>query len=78
MNIFEIYIEKIKKILHELSKKGELILPDNLNNITAEIPPPKFNSDISTNVAMLLSKLNNKSPMDIANILSNYIKIVIL
>ncbi len=74
MNIFEIYIEKIKKILHELSKKGELILPDNLNNITAEIPPPKFNSDISTNVAMLLSKLNNKSPMDIANILSNYIK----
>ena len=27
MNIFENYLDKIKKILLELSKKGELILP---------------------------------------------------
>ena len=62
MNIFDQYLDKIKNILLDLSKKGDLILPDNLNGITAEIPPTKFNSDISTNVAMVLSKTNKKSP----------------
>ena len=44
-------------------KKGDLILPDKLDGITAEIPPSKFKSDISTNVAMVLSKVNKKSCM---------------
>ena len=74
MNIFENYLEKIKKILLELSKKGELILPEKLNGITAEIPPSKFNSDISTNVAMVLSKLNKNNPSDLAVILSKHLK----
>ena len=69
MNIFELYLDKIKKILLDLSKSDDLILPNNLNGITAEIPPSKFNSDISTNVAMVLSKVNNKSPNDLATIL---------
>ena len=34
--------------------------------LTAEIPPSKFNSDISTNVAMVLSKINKKSPIELA------------
>ena len=74
MNIFEQYIYKIKKIILDLSKNGDLILPDNLDGINAEIPPSKFNSDISTNVAMVLAKLNNKSPIEIANILLKLIK----
>jgi arginyl-tRNA synthetase len=74
MNIFDQYLDKIKKILLELSKKGDLILPENLNGITAEIPPLKFNSDISTNVAMFLSKINKKSPTDLADILADAIK----
>ena len=74
MNIFENYLDKIKKILLELSEKGELILPEKLNGITAEIPPPKFNSDISTNVAMVLSKLNKQNPNDLAIILSKHLK----
>ena len=49
MNIFDLYLEKIKKIILDLSKNGDLILPDKLDAITAEIPPSKFNSDISTN-----------------------------
>ena len=56
MNIFDEYLEKIKEILSDLSKNGNLILPDKLDGITAEIPPTKFNCDISTNVAMVLSK----------------------
>ncbi len=74
MNIFEQYLDKIKKILLNLSKKGDLILPDSLDGISAEIPPSKFDSDISTNVAMVLSKINKKSPTDIASTLSDEIK----
>ena len=70
MNIFDQYLDKIKKILLDLSKKGELILPDKLDGINTEIPPSKFNSDISTNVAMFLSKTNQKSPTDLVNIIS--------
>ena len=74
MNIFDQYLDKIKKILIDLSKKDALILPENLDGITCEIPPEKFNSDISTNVAMVLSKANNKSPIDIASTLTEIIK----
>ena len=74
MNIFEQYLDKIKDILMDLSKKGNLILPDKLDGITAEIPPSKFNSDISTNVAMVLSKVNKKSPLDLAATLVEAIK----
>ena len=74
MNIFDQYLVKIKKVLIDLSKNDNLILPDKLDGITAEIPPSKFNSDISTNVAMVLSKINKKSPTDLATTLAEAIK----
>ncbi len=74
MNIFDQYLDKIKNILLDLSKNGNIVLPEKMDGITAEIPPTKFNSDISTNVAMVLSKANNKSPSDLANILVKAIK----
>ena len=74
MNIFEIYLDKIKSIIVDLNKKGELAIPETLNGINSEIPPAKFDSDISTNVAMVLSKLNKKSPLDLAEKISPIIK----
>ena len=74
MNIFDKYLDKINKILLDLSKNGNLILPDKLDAITVEIPPSKFKSDISTNVAMVLSKINKKSPTDLAPVLVEAIK----
>ena len=74
MNIFDLYLEKIKKILLDLSKDSNLVLPENLNGITVETPPQKFDSDISTNVAMFLSKINNKSPSELSEILIEKIK----
>ena len=74
MNIFDDYLEKIKKTLLDLSKEDKIILPDNLNGINTEIPPSKFNCDISSNAAMFLSKINKKSPLDIAEEISNAIK----
>ena len=35
MNIFEIYLEKIKSILSELKKDNKIIIPDNFNGINA-------------------------------------------
>ena len=74
MNIFNDYLEKIKETILNLSQKGKLILPDQLDGITAEIPPSKFNSDISTNGAMVLSKINKNTPADLAQILSEALK----
>ena len=74
MNIFELYLDKIKSIIIDLNKKGELIIPETLNGINSEIPPAKFDSDISTNVAMVLSKLNKKPPLDLAEKISPIIK----
>ena len=74
MNIFDNYLDNIKETLFDFSKKGDLILPSTLDGITAEIPPSKFDSDISTNVAMVLSKVNKKAPIEIANTLAEAIK----
>ena len=74
MNIFDLYLDKIKKIILDLSKNEDLILPDILDGITTEITPSKFNSDISTNVAMILSKVNKKPPTDLAKTLAEAIK----
>ena len=74
MNIFNDYLERIKKIILDLSKEGKIILPDSLDGINTEIPPEKFNYDISTNVAMVLSKINKKSPLELAKTLAESFK----
>ena len=74
MNIFKLYRDKIIDILKSASKESLIKLPENLNSINVDIPPSKFNFDISTNVAMVLSKPNEKSPITLAEILSKLIK----
>ena len=74
MNIFDIYLEKIKSIVINLQKNNQLIAPENFDGISAEIPPIKFDCDISTNVAMVLSKLNKISPIELAEKLLPEIK----
>jgi arginyl-tRNA synthetase len=74
MNIFDIYLEKIKNLINKLNKEGLIELPESLNGINVDIPPPNLDYDISTNVCMVLSKINRKSPLKIANQLINFIK----
>ena len=74
MNIFDIYLDKIKNIVIDQQKKGILKISDNLDAINVDIPPKQFDCDISTNVAMVLSKINQKSPIDLANQLIELIK----
>ena len=74
MNIFDLYLGKIKSILVDLSKKKEVIIPNTFNGINTEVPPLKFDCDISTNVAMVLSKINNTSPNILAEKISSELK----
>jgi arginyl-tRNA synthetase len=69
MNIFSIYLEKIKEFLIDLEKHEQIKLSDNLNNLTIELTPKDLQGDISCNVALILSKTNNKKPKDIATFL---------
>ncbi len=74
MNIFELYLEKILKVVKQANKEKLIEVPENLKGINVDIPPPQFNCDISTNVAMVLAKPNKKSPIDVANQLVSLIK----
>ena len=74
MNIFSIYLNKIKKILIDQNKKGFLKLPENLNSINIDVPPKQFDFDISTNVSMVLSKVNEKNPIELSKLISPLIK----
>ena len=74
MNIFDLYLDKITTLIKKLNKEGSLELPESLNGINVDIPPANFDCDISTNVSMVLSKINKKTPMDIANLLIPLIK----
>mgnify|MGYP006083925981 CR=1 FL=1 len=74
MNIFNIYLENIKKLILKLNKEGLIKIPDDLSSINVDIPPQNIDSDISTNVAMVLAKINNKSPIELASFLKKIIK----
>ena len=64
MNIFETYLDKILNLIKNAKENNLLELPETLSGIIVEIPPAKFNCDMSTNVAMVLSKPNNTPPLE--------------
>ena len=74
MNIFDIYLDKIIKIVTDQNKKDLLKLPKKLDSINVDIPPKQFDCDISTNVSMVLSKINETQPIELANKLVLLIK----
>ena len=74
MNIFNLYLDKIKKIVIAANKNKIIEIPENLDGINVDLPPAKFDCDISTNVAMFLSKVNKKPPDVIAKKLIELIK----
>ena len=67
MNLFKIYLSKIKKIIIKHKQDINFISEKNLNGIIVESPPDKFNFDFSTNAAMVLSKILKDNPINIAN-----------
>ena len=73
MNIFEEYLNKILNKIKLASEEKLILLPDSLSGINVDIPPKKFKCDLSTNVAMVLSKTNNEPPIKIAEKLKDII-----
>ena len=67
MNIFDIYLDKIIRIVTDQNKKDLLKLPVKLDSINVDIPPKQFDCDISTNVSMVLAKINETQPIELAN-----------
>ncbi len=74
MNIFEEYKNKLIIIIKKAKEDKLLILPENLDAVNVDSTPPKIDFDISTNVAMVLAKPNNKTPNDLAQILIKLLK----
>ena len=66
MNIFDNYLLIITKII--LKNKDSLNLNNlkNLENVNIEVPPKYLNFDLSTNISLVLSKINKINPNDLA------------
>ena len=63
MNLLLDYKNKILKLLQSLAKDKIIVLPINFSSFSVELPPKSVEADISCNVLMILSKINNTSPL---------------
>ena len=66
MNILEIYLKKISSLVKKNQKELGLKEINDFIGVTVEIPPSKINSDFSTNISMILAKLNKLEPNNLA------------
>ena len=73
MNLFQYYQKKIFICLKSLEKRKLIKIPTEFKNFTIELPPKNQKADLSCNVAMILAKNNNNSPLNLAAILKNHL-----
>ena len=73
MNLFYNYQEKIFNSLKILDKRKIIHIPKKLKSFTVELPPKNQKADISCNAAMILAKVNNISPVKLAEILKKHL-----
>ena len=66
MNIFEHHLLEIKNLTVKKKSILKLDKVGNLDSINLEIPPEKFNFDLSCNIALVLAKENNQDPKKLA------------
>ncbi len=72
MNLFSDYHGKIEIFLRSLEKNKIIKLPSDLRSMTVELPPKNNKADFACNIALILSKLNKKSPIEIASLLKDH------
>jgi arginyl-tRNA synthetase len=66
MNIFDKFLKEIKSVILKNEKTLNLLIFNDFKGVVVESPPEKFDYDLSCNVCMVLSKLNNQNSNDIA------------
>ena len=69
MNIFDIYKKKIQDLIVENCEKFNMDSKVNFDEVVIEIPPQKFNFDLSSNIALVLAKKTKQSPIKLANLI---------
>ena len=67
MNLIELYTNEIKKKIIKNKALFNIKNTNDIKNIIVEIPPDKFNYDLSSNAAMILAKKSNDNPKEVAN-----------
>ena len=67
MNVFENYLEKIKKITLKNYKKLNVNEGNIFKGTTVEVPPSDFDFDLSCNIAMILAKKVKENSRDLAD-----------
>ncbi len=73
MNIFDHYLSKINKLIQDNKDILKLKTLDGMIHANLEIPPTQFNFDLSSNVCLILGKLNKTNPYQLANEVKNLI-----
>ena len=66
MNIFENYKNEIISLVEKNKSSLNVTSTNNYENIVVETPPDKFDSDLSTNICLILGKKNNINPKNLA------------
>ena len=70
MNLFTLYLKEIKTKLIDKKNNFNLNNKSDLSQIIVENPPEKFDFDLSSNAAMVIAKITNSNPREIAKKLS--------
>ena len=73
MNIFEIYLNKIKKIILKNNKDLNIVKDFNFKDVNIEIPPVEYNFDLSCNIVMILAKATKTNPKNLAEKIKKYL-----
>ena len=66
MNIFDKFLHEIKLLLNNNFKTLNLNNFNDFKGVVVENPPAEFNQDLSSNVALILAKLNGQKPKELA------------
>ena len=74
MNIFELYLKKIQDLIIKNHNSLKIESKISFLGSVVESPPQKFNFDLSTNIALVLAKKTNQSPVELAE---NFKKLIL-
>ena len=72
-DVFDNYLKKILNLVKKNQSKLEFKEINKFKGINLEIPPSNFDSDLSTNICMILGKLNNLDPKKLAVLVTELI-----
>ena len=74
MNIFETYLKEIQNLINKNCKILNIESNNIIEGVVIEVPPPEFNFDLSTNIALVLAKKSKQSPIKLAQSIKKIIQ----